>query len=379
MTTSIISAREVFGLSNEGVMVGEGPAARRSRFRASESNRRAFIEAKSILEAAWAGDRRATDIVNEAITTSDLFKSAAGEFLDRMMLADYERETPAWESFAAPTTVRNFKPKTLAELTRNTNSLARVPERTDYPIANTTASERTISVAKFGEQFGYTLEARVNDEIGELQQVPAGWAFQARATEQEAALALMVNLLTGAPNTAFFNVGNDNLGTGLLNSDNLQAGITKLTTKRDSSGKLLVAPQLQLVVGPALQFTAERLLNTAEIRITNATTGVTTTEPNPFRGKVRLTVIPELPGTAWFLIPVPQVNRKGPFYLAKLVGFETPDLRWKADQGQRMGGGSIGADQGSFDNDTIWYRVRHICGAASGDATFTWASDGLGS
>lgn len=375
--TSTVNAREVFGLSSEGVMLGEGPTARRERFRASEANRRAFIEAKAVLEAAWHGDRRATDLVNEAITTSDLFKSAAGELLDRMMLADYEREAPAWEQFAAPTTVRNFKPKTLTELTRNTNSLSRVPERSDYPIASTTASERTISVSKFGEQFGYTFEARINDEIGELEQVPSGWAFQARATEAEAALSLMANTLTGAPNSAFFNVGNGNLGTGALTAENLQAVITGLTTKRDASGKLLTAPELQLVVGPALQFTAERILNTAELRTTDTVTGVTTLEPNPFRGKVRLTVVSTLPGTAWFVIPVPRAGRKGPFYLAKLTGYETPDLRWKADQGQRMGGGAIGADQGSFDNDTIWYRVRHICGAATGDATFTYASDGL--
>lgn len=375
MSTSTLTAREVFGLGPEKVMEGEGPAARRARVRASESQRTAVVEAQRLLDQAWAGSRRALDLVNEAITTSDLFKSAAGEYLDRMMLADYERETPEWESFAAPTTVRNFKPKTLFELTRNTGALARVPERTNYPVASTTASERSIQVAKFGEAFGYTFEARLNDEIGELSQVPAGWAFQARATEAELALSQLANVLTGAPNTTFFNVGNDNLGTGALNEANLQAAITKVTTKRDASGKLLVAPQLQLVVGQALAFTAERLLTTSEIRITTGSS--TVIQPNPFSGKVRLNVLTTMPGTAWYVIPVPQTGRKGPFYVAKLTGYETPDLRWKNDQGQRIGGGSIGADQGSFSDDTIWYRVRHIVGAAQGDPTFTYASDGI--
>ena len=375
MSTSTLTAREVFGLGPEQVMVGEGPVARRARVRASESQRTAVMEAMQLLDRAWAGDRRATDLVNEAITTSDLFKSAAGEYLDRMMLADYERETPEWESFAAPTSVRNFKPKTLWELTHNTGALPKVPERTNYPQATTTASERSIQVAKFGEAFGYTFEARLNDEIGELSQVPAGWAFQARATEAELALSQMVNVLTGAPTTAFFNVGNDNLGTGLLNEANLQAAITKLTTKRDANGKLLRAPALQLVVGQGLAFTAERLMTTSEIRITTGSS--TVIQPNPFAGKVRLNVVSTLPGTAWFVIPVPQAGRKGPFYVAKLTGYETPDLRWKNDQGQRIGGGAVGADQGSFSDDTIWYRVRHIVGAAQGDPKFTWASDGI--
>ena len=61
-----------------------------------------------------------------------------------------------------------------------------------------------------------------------------------------------------------------------------------------------------------------------------------------------------------------------------MAGYETPDLRQKADQGQALGGGAISADQGSFDDDTIWFRCRHIVGAAKGDTTFAYASDGQG-
>ena len=51
-------------------------------------------------------------------------------------------------------------------------------------------------------------------------------------------------------------------------------------------------------------------------------------------------------------------------------------MRYKADQGNSLGGGSLSADAGSFDDDTIYYRVRHIVGAATGDPKFTYASDG---
>lgn len=366
---------EAFGLSKDLVMVGEGPTARRARTRASESMRKAIIEAKGLLDAAWAGDPVARLRVNEAITTSDLFRSAAGEYLDRILLADYERVTPSWRAYAAETKLRNFKPKKLQELNRNTGPLPSVPERTDYPVSNIDGAEREISVGKFGEQYGYTWEARVNDEIGELEQVPRGWSYQTAVTESQTALSQMVNTLTGAPNAAFFNAGNDNLGTGALTDANLQAAITKVTTKKDSAGNLLVAPQLKLVVGPALQFTAERVINTTEIRVTDGT--VTTLQSNPFRGKVTLEVLPDLPGTAWFLLPEPGPGRKSAFYVGKLIGYETPDLRYQANQGSRVGGGSIAVGEGSFVNDTIWYRVRHIVGAAQGDPTFTYASDGL--
>lgn len=374
MTSSIITG-ESFGLSPDLTMVGEGPSARRDRVRNDPKMRGVVIEAKRLLEQAWTGNRSAMIRVNEAITTSDLFKSAAGEVLDRELLAQYEDIETQWTKFAARTSVKDFKRKQLVELTRNRHGLRRVPEHSNYPIASTSANERFISVAKFGEQFGYSFEARVNDDIGELQQVPNGWATQARYTEDDVALEQLANVTTGAPNTAFFNVGNDNLGTGVLDADSLQAGITKVSTKRDKDGRLLRPGRLQLVVGPALQFTAERVMNTTEVRVVLGN-GDTVIQPNPFRGKVELTVLENMPGTAWYVIPLPSAPRPA-FYVAFLRGFETPDTRYKADQGRALGGGDMGADAGSFDDDTIWYRTRHITGAAQGDPMFTYASDGI--
>lgn len=366
---------ESFGLSADLTMVGEGPVARRQRVLKDPRMRGVILEAKQLLEAAWSGDRAAMLRVNEAITTSDLFKSAAGEVLDRELLAQYEDIETQWTKFAARTSLKDFKPKQLVELSRNRHGLRRVPEHSNYPEASTSANERSIAVAKFGEQYGYSLEARINDDIGELQQVPAGWATQARYTEDDEALTQLANPLTGAPNTSFFNVGNGNLGTGLLSPDTLQAAITAVSTKRDKDGRLLRPGALQLVVGPALQFTAERVMNTTEIEVT-LDDGSRAKQSNPFRGKVQLTVLANLPGTAWFVIPLPTAPRPA-FYVGFLRGYETPDMRYKKDQGAALGGGDLGADAGSFDDDTIWYRVRHITGAAQGDPMFTYASDGL--
>lgn len=373
--TSTILLGETFGLSESLTMVGEGPTVRRKRVRENARMRKAMVDAKAIFEAACTGDKMALLRLNEAITTSDLFKSALGEVLDRELVAQYEDIETQWTKFAARTTVKDFKKKRLVELSRNRHGLQRVPEHSNYPVASTGAEERTIQVSKFGERFGYTLEARVNDDIGELEQVPNGWATQARYTEDDAALEQLANPLTGAPNTAFFNAGNGNLGTGLLTADTLQAAIVQVSTKRDKDGRLLRPGPLQLVVGPALQFTAERIMNTSEIRTTDVD-GNTVIESNPFRGKVTLTVLATLPGTAWFVVPQPQAPRPA-FYVAFLRGFETPDTRYKNDQGRAVGGGDLGPEDGSFDDDTTWYRVRHIVGASTGDPMFTYASDGL--
>ena len=378
--SSIITAVETFGLSADMGMTGEGPTARRKRVRNDQRMRRAMVEAHTLLTDAWAGDRVATLRVNEAITTSDLFKSAAGEVFDRELLASYEAQPTQWTKFARRTTVRNFKPKYLRELLAGSASLPLVPEHTNYPEAKADLRESHLTVKKFGEQFGYTFEARINDEIGELQIVPGSWANKARYTEDDAAIAMLADPITGAPNAAFFNATNQNLGTGALTAARLQAALEALSQKRDPSGRLLRSGPLQLVVGPALAFTAERIMNTSEIQTRNnpaaGTVDISTViEGNPFRGKVSLTVLDNLPGNAWFIIPAPSAPRPA-FYVGFLAGYETPDMRYKADQGNSLGGGSLSADAGSFDDDTIYYRVRHIVGAATGDPKFTYASDG---
>lgn len=376
MSNSRVLIGESFGLTESLTLTGEGPNARRKRVRESAKMRKAVVEAKAMLDAALSGDRLALYRVNEAITTSDLFKSALGEVLDRELLKQYEDVETQWTKFSTRTTVKDFKPKKLVELNRNRHGFARVPEKTPYPIASTDTEERTISVGKFGEQYGYTLEARVNDDIGELEVVPNGWATQARYTEDDESLAQLANPLTGAPNTGFFNVGNGNLGSGVLTAERLQAAVIAVTTKRDKDGRLLRPGQLQLVVGPGMQFQAERIINTTEIRTVDGN-GNVVIESNPFKGKLVLTVLANLPGAAWFVLPVPSAPRPA-FYTAFLRGFETPDTRYKADQGKRAGGGDIPPEDGSFDDDTIWYRCRHITGAAQGDPMFTYASDGIG-
>ena len=89
-------------------------------------------------------------------------------------------------------------------------------------------------------------------------------------------------------------------------------------------------------------------------------------------------MLPSLPGTAWFILPVPRAGQKNAIYVGKLIGYETPDIRVQANQGNAIGGGALSPQSGSFDNDTLYMRVRHVVGAAQGDTTFTLASDGLG-
>lgn len=373
MTSTLIKVAESFGITEAGLMLGTGPAARR----ASRTPRQLteMVKAGQLLGAAWQGSPYANLMVHEALSTSDLFKSAAGDILDREMLRQYQAMPQQWSKFSTRTTVKDFRKKYLRELSGGRKRFERVPELTEYPSADYSVAERTIQVGKYGRRFGYSFEAQINDELDELQQVPGEFANSATLTEDHVSLQQLANVTTGAPNTTFFTAGNGNIGTGALTQTNLQAAITTVSTKKDSEGNLLYPGPLQLVVGPALSFTAERVLNQVELRITSGSQQ--TIEPNPLNGKITLTVLDNLPGSAWFVLPLPSAPRPA-FYTAFLRGWETPDLRYKADQGRRVGGGELGPEEGDFDVDGVYWRARHIVGAAPGDPKFTWASDGLG-
>jgi hypothetical protein len=371
---TLLDLAESFGVTEANlVATGSGPVARRRAMAKSRMVR--VAEASEIIAQARSGSSYAQMVLQEALTTSDLFQSVVGDVFDRIMLAQYQAMPASWSKFSTRTTLKDFRPKYFRELQGGRKRLELVPENTAYPSTGYTVGERSVSVKKYGRRFGYTFEMKINDQLDELMQVPGEFGNAAILTENYISLTQLANPSTGAPNTAFFNVGNGNLGTGVLNQANVEAARTVVTTKRDADGNLLYPGRLKLITGPALEITRERLLNQTEVRVVSG--GTTTLEPNPLSGKMTGETIDDLPGNAWFIVPEPETAPIPAFYTGFLLGYETPDIRFKNDQGSRPGGGTIAPDEGSYDNDSVDWRCRHIVGSAQGDPLFTYASDGL--
>lgn len=357
---------------------GDAPAAYRKRIERSQPAMEAVRDIAIMIEAYRDGSRRAGFELGEALTTNDLARFASGAIIDREMQQNYDALPTQWPKFLSPTTVGDFKPKYMSSLELGAQVFKDVPERTPYPVASEPElAEYPITAKKTGLLWGFSFEAGINDDLDQLLLVPRQFPQMAVDTEDDRGLRLLINLETGALNTAFFKVANANIGTLVLNATNLQTIYTQLTTKRDpQSGGIIPAGRLQLVVGPALQFAAERILNTAVVRTTVG--GVETEEPNPLRGKFDLVVNEKQLGSSWIVMPKPGTSRRQPFWFARLRGFEQPDFRYKSDQGRSISGGDVSVTSGSFDDDTIWYRGRHIMGVAHGDPVLTYGSDNTG-
>ena len=332
----------------------------------------------------WGADVR----LAEAFSTSD-FKLAAAAELDKEMLAQYDELPSNWDQYTDTTTVRDFRPKRLQSRWRSTIGMSRVPELTEYPADDRRgAAEYAIQVAKYGRRFAISWEAWLNNEaIGELEDLPAELARQARETE---AIAAVSNLLLVDPatntasdvNTAFFKSANGNAPGNLpLTRANLKTVLDGMATKKDPNSKRVIArPEVVVVIPKALESQMLSIIRPTEVRVTVG--GVETIESNEFSG-LSYVVEPMLDfvnthaaaATTWFVLPKPRSTRPA-MWVAKLAGHEQPDLRVKADTGRRVGGGEISALEGSFEIDDIQYRGRHIVGNQQGDALFTYVSRG---
>lgn len=387
MTTDLATAQAV----NERVSEGGG-------YRLPSVTEAQVAEAARLWQRAQSGSRRAMLDVAEALSTSD-FKYASFTILDRELMERYTDLPATWQQYAGRTTVRDFRAKRLIDLMGGKAALEAVPELTEFPARSLDSGYYDVTVGKFGGRFAISWEDIVNDEIGMLLDLPEKLATAARDTESRAAATLLT--AGNAYNPAYFsstawggtqaaNGTWTHTGSNLLASnpaltyDNLLAALTTIGSRTDPDGRPIFVKAFKLVVPPALEMTALKILNATEYRdVSGNQTRITS---NLVAGKVQLVVEPWLgvldvganKATAWYLLPDPSAGRPA-IFMAFLRGYEAPDLRVRGNTGDRVGGGQIPATEGSFDVDDIQYRVRHVMGSAAADMIATAASNGSGS
>jgi hypothetical protein len=347
-----------------------------------------LAETATLVGRAFDGDRRAMLTIQESLTTSD-FPKLFGDVLDRELLAQYEQLSPIWPQFARRTIVKDFRPKRWLDLLGGRGVLDPVKERAEYPARALTEGDYTLTVGKFGARLPLTWEDIVNDDLDAFRSAPERLAQAARDTEDRLATGLIAGA-TG-PNTAFFNSAPATtsgaaaaVGTVPLTTDNLAAALSTVSSRKDSDGRPIVINSAVLMVPPGLKVAANNILNATLIRFrnSNGTVGGQDMEVgNWLSGEVSVMVNPWLPVIdtsansfrTWYVLPAPSIARPA-LTVGFLRGFETPDLRVKADTGMRVGGGNIPAEEGSFDADDIQYRIRHVTGGTTLDPIGAYAS-----
>ena len=363
-------------------------------------------EVSELIEHALDGDLRAqADIkmgirdAQEAHSTSD-FPEAFRAITSRAFLTEYEQIQSVYTQYTRRFDVNNLRPQEfysfqpdnsvnieenggVKTVTEHPGGLARLPELTEYPTITFVASETSFGVGKYGNRAIFSFEMLLNDEWGVLETLPNQLAQLAR--NQEDIVATEVLASETGPNPRFFNAQNGNLlaGNPALSIEAIENAMAEVRTRQFNGNPVFVG-SFSLIVPPALEAEARRLLGVTAFEITDPVNG-TYTYANPVSG-VNLVVNPWLPvidksanaNTTWYLLPSGSQGIRPAVVFSKLRGRENPELRMANATGTYLGGGAVPGREGSFLNDDIEFRVRHYMGAAGIAAEVTAVSNGSG-
>lgn len=402
----VSDVRHTFNAREDGINI--------NTIRRSEHNKNPLVYKKKLTEATrLVSDvikgRRSPLLLQEVMTTDD-FPLYFGDILDRTLLAKYQLWVPGWETYAKRSTLRDFRPaKLIPPVYGADGPLDQVQEAAPYPDAN--LSEQTPiewSAKKYGRRIPFSWETIINDDLDQLTDIPERLARAARRTEHRLITQLFVGttgLHASMYDNSFGNILNTTNG-GLASVGNnpplsvnaLQSALVVFANMVDETGEPILREYVTLVVPPALEVTANNILNAISIFDSTllgggqpdsgptVVTGERTLQTrNWLSGRLSVVVDPYIPrfattngNTTWFLFSNVGYSREA-IRVGFLAGHETPEIWMKSPNAVRVGGGTLSPMSGDFDTDSIEYRIRHVIGATRVDPKATIGSNGSGS
>ncbi len=319
-------------------------------------------------------------MIEEALTTSD-FPLMFGDVLDRQLLASYKSVEAAWRPFTKMGTVNKIDEDARRFVTYGgDNLLPRVGEKGEYLASPRNELRYLIQANKRGRQFDLSWEAIVNDDLSALRDTPERFGRAAERTEHRIVTTLYasdVGAHIEGNGGNLYAVGTNAAAT-LLSVPALEVGVQTMNMFTDIGGEPIMATPRYLVVPPALEFTALRILNSTML-LEAAAAGTPTGATNVITMKNLLLIVDKyLPivntgndqHTQWYLFsdPADLVALEA----VHLTGHENPEIAMKSSNKVTIGGGAISPFDGDFETDNIFYRVRHIFGGAKMDWRATY-------
>jgi hypothetical protein len=215
--------------------------------------------------------------------------------------------------------------------------LAEVKEGGEVKHGARSESVESFKLKTYARIFSLTRPAIINDDLGAFADSASAFGRGAAQTEADLLASLLTansgngaNLTDGSPLYGTgANRGNKATAGDVINVTTLGAGRQALRSMKDLDGVTPInATPRHLVVGPALETTAEQFLHTIS--------AVESTNVNPFAGALTLHVDPRLTGNAWRLFADP--SEVATIVVAYLNGADGPQVD------QRLGWDVLGLE-----------------------------------
>jgi hypothetical protein len=368
------------------------PGYRRVGEKQTPAFRSASLRLQQMLEGARIGgvDPLALKLMfRETQGTSD-FPQLMGDNLWRYLLGRYTMTPTTWPMIAHRRLVNDFRTVKSIVVDGGEKHLDEVKEFAPYRESKLTDGNYNIVVKKYGRKMGFSFETFINDDLGGLRDTPDRFGIAA-ARSPERALTVLYSA-----NGTFFSNTNKNLvnqangartDNPALTAQAVEDGLTVMRKQLDTEGEPIMVMGAVLVVPQSLDATADMIMNSTQWWL-NELGGSSNTRlivQNGLPAKIKKVVNPylDIVGGAnaakqWYLFADPGVNRPA-LQVAFLRGHENPEMWVRSGDAQMIGGGLDDFANGSFDNDEIEFKVRHIYGVGLVDPKMAVTSNGTGS
>ena len=237
---------------------------------------RAYVRAMPILAA---GPSHGTDHL----------PSVLGDIANKSAMMGWDGATETWNQWTTAGTLNNYLPHTRANIGL-LDTLTQMQENQQWEYGDMSDVKQRITGYFYGLKYGLSIQALVNDELGELTRTMQGWGEAASATVGDTVFTLLTATGSGGfgqsmdeDSTVLFHADHGNYiasGSGAAPSKaTISAGRSAMITQTDPNANRTIAARPQyLLHGTTLTMDIFTLLNSqANITGEDATVG----ERNP--------------------------------------------------------------------------------------------------
>lgn len=249
--------------------------------------------------------------------TSD-FPIVVSNAANKSLLGAYRAAESPLKTLGRQRNLPNFKESTALRL----GGMGRLEELSEHgEITATSRGENgeKMSLKTFARRFDLSRKLLIDDDKGAFGDITAALGTAAAQTEADLLVSLIVDNPAMSDGTSVFATARGNLtNPGTLDEAGLSDARLALRQRKDLDGVTLIsATPRYLLVGPEIETDAEKLLATIQ--------ATTTSDVNPFGGKLQLLVEPRLAGNDFYVFADP--GRLPGFAYGYLSGQPGPQIQ----------------------------------------------------
>lgn len=287
---------------------------------------RRFLEA----EGTNTSGMGAVEIAKRSLHTSSDFKEILANVANKSLRDAYDEAPQTFAPIVNEVEVADFKEISRTQL-HSGASLSEVKENGEYEHTTLSESAEKYSLGTYGKIIAITRKILVNDDLGAFTRIPSLMGMKARSLESKLIWQIISSNPTMADGNALFSAAHGNIGTGAIDVNSVNEGMSKMMLQKDLDDEFIdIMPSY--LVGPSIQ--------AATIKsFLGATVPTQDGQVNPFKGDLDPIIERRLTNAAqWYLmassnmidmIEVARLQGETGPVMEQKEGFETDGLKLK--------------------------------------------------